>query len=120
MGISFHDLHAPPRMSLDAALADWCPMTVQELGRANDEVLGGPQGKLELACWLGVWSLEFVTYGLGFPSDTSFSGGAYSWALGQAIYEVNFFPFRILGIETPVRLSKLQLLAEAAGATSIQ
>lgn len=120
MGIPYHDRSAPPLATLTAALAEWCPMTVQDLGRANAEELGAPGGKLELACWLGMWSLEFLTYGVGMPSETLFGPGPYSWTLGQAIYEVNFFPYRILDVAPSDQASKLQLLAEAGGPTSIQ
>mmetsp|Transcript_61992 Transcript_61992/g.139815 ORF Transcript_61992/g.139815 Transcript_61992/m.139815 type:complete len:559 (-) Transcript_61992:48-1724(-) len=50
------------------------------------------------ACWRGTWMLTFLNEGLRFPLDSphlKIFEDCCTGSLGQAIYEVNFFPFRV-------------------------
>lgn len=65
------------------------------------ELFGGKgllAGHGEPPCWLGTWLLTLLTDGLQFPLDShnlKTIDGCCDGVLGHAIYEVNFFPYRL-------------------------
>eukprot|EP00931_Biecheleriopsis_adriatica_P106073 TRINITY_DN8058_c0_g1_i2.p1 TRINITY_DN8058_c0_g1~~TRINITY_DN8058_c0_g1_i2.p1 ORF type:complete len:535 (+),score=105.39 TRINITY_DN8058_c0_g1_i2:59-1606(+) len=87
----------PVLQTLALKLEHWCSMTAKEKAAAAGFALNTDGGWLELSCWLGCWVLEFLTSGLGFPIDTRnvHWGPDIDWTRGQAMYEINFFPFVI-------------------------
>lgn len=91
------DSEKPVLDILQKKLKSWCRMSIQEQSAATSWEIGTPRAKLELNCWMGTWLLEFLTSGLGFPKDTRNIkwGPDIDWTHGQALYEVNFFPFVI-------------------------
>jgi len=62
-------------------------------------------------CWKGTWILTFLTKGLHFKehtADVRLIPGCCEHTLGQAIYEINYFPYRL----EEVKPSKQLLITE--------
>jgi|Transcript_89645 apyrase len=51
-----------------------------------------------LSCWRTVWTYTFLTDGLGVTTNNTLVHMAAEpdWTQGQAIYETNFFPYRLV------------------------
>lgn len=51
-----------------------------------------------LSCWRTVWTYTFLTHGLGITNNNSlvYMTDDPDWTQGQAIYESNFFPYRLV------------------------
>lgn len=102
-------------------LHGWCAKTLPELAVANNETLGTPKAKLEFGCWLGTFIYELLTYGFGFSDDTRqlhIIDHDAGWAQGQAIYEVNFFPYMVVANSTAEAANNLPEF-EAGGAPAV-
>jgi len=57
-----------------------------------------PTGFDSMQCWIGTWAHTFLVDGLGFSLDSMdlhLPVPTPEWALGQAIYEINFFPYEV-------------------------
>lgn len=92
----------PPLQALRQYLAAHCDKPLEEMPADCDPMF----------CWKGTWALAFLVDGLGFPMDSmalSIPKPTPDWTLGQALYEVNFFPYQVT---TDVNLSAISPLGE--------
>jgi len=97
------DPQTPVLEILQQKLESWCKMGMQQQQSAvTGKDIGTLQAKLELSCWMGAWILELLTSGLGFPINTRniIWGQDIDWTLGQALYEINFFPYVVDAAES--------------------
>jgi len=61
-------------------------------------------------CWRGTWILTFLSKGLHFnehSADLRVIAGCCDHTLGQAIYEINFFPYRLEDVKPSKQLPSL-------------
>jgi len=91
LGMAGYDRQAPLQ-ALHDFLQRFCSLSLER----QLQLVQGPGASLQ--CWYRTWALTFITHGLGFPYNTSqviVEPVPVEWANGQAIYEVNFFPYRV-------------------------
>jgi len=110
----------PPLIALRERATTFCALSIKDAKKWIAERNGGMEP--ELGCWLGVWAYTLLVEGLQFPENTSnviFETHKADWPQGQAIYEVNFFPYRVnlpVHHEKPVALRHNRLWIDLAGA----
>eukprot|EP00929_Paragymnodinium_shiwhaense_P003420 TRINITY_DN103920_c0_g1_i1.p1 TRINITY_DN103920_c0_g1~~TRINITY_DN103920_c0_g1_i1.p1 ORF type:complete len:634 (-),score=110.09 TRINITY_DN103920_c0_g1_i1:108-2009(-) len=88
----------PVLEALDEASQDFCSKSYDQQ-TALLRSRGIDTADNALVCWLGVWSVVFVTEGLGFimenPNLKVANGVSADWPTGASIYHVNFYPYRV-------------------------
>lgn len=105
----------PPLQALYHQASDFCGMSFDEQTQWMSNKPGLPINDPVLTCWLAVWVYTFLVHGLHFMPDSRnlFVGSEVSsWAQGQAVYEVNFFPYRVVSNQSMQHLLPLMSAAQ--------
>eukprot|EP00931_Biecheleriopsis_adriatica_P115125 TRINITY_DN90964_c0_g1_i1.p1 TRINITY_DN90964_c0_g1~~TRINITY_DN90964_c0_g1_i1.p1 ORF type:complete len:558 (-),score=64.50 TRINITY_DN90964_c0_g1_i1:17-1507(-) len=83
----------PPLVVMQKRAQGFCSLELQQ------QKWEGAESGQELDCWLAVWAMTLLMDGLGIAANstnlTFETHNKIDWPQGQAVYEVNFFPYKV-------------------------